>query len=279
MGSLGEEADRSAEQQIRQWTETSALLLICTSMVYISEMLNLPLLVIIVPVALLEIKQVVSTLMHFPKLIRYIPVSLQGRRYVVCELLVHSCNLLFILACVTLFQRVYTLLIVTPLLCKVCLRVFMRISVKSECSSFSELVGAIQIRCSIVVVQLLSLTFVALKTDSLLELTWNAALWPCWLLELVLFVISTGVFLLFIGAVCTWAVNEAETIEVFACAWLLFSVTGATICFGLALTELVDYLEGIEDQETAFLSPRLIFVQGFLLLFVIMTVCNEAKLA
>mmetsp|Transcript_32334 Transcript_32334/g.55963 ORF Transcript_32334/g.55963 Transcript_32334/m.55963 type:complete len:285 (-) Transcript_32334:551-1405(-) len=269
MSSLGVEADRSAEIQLQHWVETATMLLACASLLYFCEMFEWTFALLFVPVVVLEIKQVIATLLSFPKL-----CTIQGRYFVTCELLGFGCNLLFVTAVVIFYRQVPSLLIVTPLFFKICFRIFMRRAVKSECSSFSEL-----LRCALAAVKFLTLSFVALKIDDQIDVSWNTTFWACWLFEAVLFVISTGVFLLFTGAVCTWAVNEAEAIEVLACAWLLFSASGATVCFAIALTEVIQYLENIDDGGSELFSPRMYFVHAYLLLFISFTVCNRSKIA
>lgn len=93
----------------------------------------------------------------------------------------------------------------------------------------------------------------------------------------LLFVVSTGVFLLLVGAICTWAVNEAETVEVLACAWLFYTSAGATISFTIVLSQLIDCLE--TDGSADAFTPKMYLVHGFLAIFIVMTICNKVTIA
>lgn len=195
-------------------------------------------------------------------------------------MLSQACNLLSIIG-VLLFSNILpSTLVVTPLFFKVFFRVFMRRTVNSECSSFSELVRPTQLRCIVAATKFVTVLFIALKVDSQLNIAWVTVFWSCWVFEAFLIVISTGVFLLFTGSICTWAVNEAETVEVVACGWLFYSVGGATACFAIVLTETIALLESIDAGDVGVVfSPRMFFVQGFLFFFILMTVCNQASIA
>jgi hypothetical protein len=151
----------------------------------------------------------------------------------------------------------------------------MRCRVSSKCSSFSELVSSRQLRVLIAATKFFTLSSFVLKDDWHIDLTWNFVFWPCWVIEAFLILTSIGIGLLLVGAVCTWAANEAEVIEVFACAWLLFTIGGAAVSWYIMLTEEVKILNG----EYEVVSPLIIIVLGYLLAFVIITASNRQKLA
>lgn len=178
------------------------------------------------------------------------------------------------------FNLLPSTLVVTPLFFKILFRVFARRTVHSECTSFSELVRPTQLRCILAATKFVTLLFIALKVDGQLDIAWSTVFWSCWILEAFLFVISTGVFLLFTGAICTWAVNEAELVEVLACGWLFYSAGGATACLLIVLTETIKILESIDEGYPGEgFSPRMYFVLGYLFLFIMITVCSQASIA
>jgi hypothetical protein len=125
----------------------------------------------------------------------------------------------------------------------------------------------------------LTLSFVALKVDRHVDLTWDFVFWPCWVIEAMLMLTSIGIGLLLFGAICTWAVNEAQAIEVFACAWLLFTIAGAAVSWYIMLTAELQILKDRDVGESAVVSPLLFIVLGYLLAFIIITTFNLQKLA
>mmetsp|Transcript_6525 Transcript_6525/g.11420 ORF Transcript_6525/g.11420 Transcript_6525/m.11420 type:complete len:445 (-) Transcript_6525:3694-5028(-) len=269
MNSQVSAADRTAELQLIAWVETAVMLFACVTLLNGCQMFDWPFTILLGPAIGLEIKQTITVLLRFPTL-----CSMLGRSFVILELLGYGCNFLCIAGLLLFYGRLPSILIVSPLFFKIFFRVFMRRVVTSECSSFSELV-----RCIVATVKFLTLSFVAFKLDDVLDVSWNTVFWACWLLIALLFVVSTGVFLLFTGAVCTWAVNEAESLEVLACAWLFFSTAGATLCLAIILAQIVDFLDSEEEMSEEFFTPKMYIVHGFLILFVIMTVCNKTKIA
>lgn len=56
-------------------------------------------------------------------------------------------------------------------------------------------------------------------------------------------IVTLGLFLLLIGSFCTWAVNEAEAIEVLASAWMFVSCFGITSSLSLFLVTLGKHME------------------------------------
>jgi hypothetical protein len=197
---------------------------------------------------------------------------------VIFDLAGYGCNLLFFTALQFLYTKVPSIVLVSPLFVQILLSFFMRRIVNSECGSFSEMVRPRQTRCLISTVKFFTLIFIALKVDDQTDVSWNTVFWACWLLLAMMFVISTGVFLLFIGAVCTWAVNEAQRVEVLACAWLLFTIVGASFSLAAVLAQVIGYLDSTEDDPELF-TPRLYLVHGYLMSFILLTVCNKAELA
>lgn len=195
------------------------------------------------------------------------------------ELLGYMCNLLFVVGALLLYDILPSIAIISPLFFKIFFRVFMRRTVNNQCSSFSELVGPRQIRCVVAAVTSTAIGFAALKLDGILDVEWTSVLWPIWAFIALLFVMSTGVFLLFMGALCTWAVNEAEAIEVLATAWLCYSVIGANICLVIVVSELIRYLHGLDEGILEVLSPSIYLVHGYLIIFICLTVCSQAKIA
>jgi hypothetical protein len=197
---------------------------------------------------------------------------------VIFDLAGYGCNLLFFTALQFLYTKVPSIVLVSPLFVQILLSFFMRRIVNSECGSFSEMVRPRQSRCLITTVKLITLIFIALKVDDQADVSWNTVFWACWLLVAMMFVISTGVFLLFTGAVCTWAVNEAEGFEVLACAWLFFTTFGASFSFAVVLSQVVGYLNSTDDNPELF-TPRLYLVHGYLMSFILLTACNKTRLA
>jgi hypothetical protein len=109
-------------------------------------------------------------------------------------------------------------------------------------------------------------------------MTWNVAFSVCWTLVGLLFVVSAGVLLLFTGSLCTWAVEEADSVEVLACAWLFLVTGGATMSLSIVLTQTISYLDSLNDNAELF-TPRMYLVHGYLILFISTTLCNSDKLA
>jgi hypothetical protein len=85
-------------------------------------------------------------------------------------------------------------------------------------------------------------------------------------------IVTLGLFLLFVGSFCTWAVNEAEAIEVMVSAWMFVSSFGVTFSLSLFIVTLGNFMEMGGKRHVDPLSPNIYYIQAYLLGFLLLTI-------
>lgn len=110
------------------------------------------------------------------------------------------------------------------------------------------------------------------KIDGYEGFTWTSAFWPCWMLISFMSIVTLGLLLLLVGSFCTWAVNEAEGIEVLASGWMLVSSFGVTFSLSLFLTTVANYMEIGRKAYTEAFSPNIYYIEAYLLVFLLFTI-------
>jgi hypothetical protein len=62
--------DRAAELKLKVWVETAAMLLACTTLLYLCQLLDWPFSLLLAPVVVLDLKQLLTTLWRFHQHVR-----------------------------------------------------------------------------------------------------------------------------------------------------------------------------------------------------------------
>lgn len=114
------------------------------------------------------------------------------------------------------FSVLYFSVTVVPFLVSLLLRLFLKNSVTHDCESFSHMVIPRQTLFITRWVKLLTLGSLALRVDDILEYSLLKALWPLWIVLVVLSLSAIGLTLLSLSTLFSYLVQETEGYEVFA---------------------------------------------------------------
>mmetsp|Transcript_13246 Transcript_13246/g.24828 ORF Transcript_13246/g.24828 Transcript_13246/m.24828 type:complete len:452 (-) Transcript_13246:179-1534(-) len=260
---LGDIDDETSSEQLNRWIENSLVCLTFLAILSLREYIEFSPFFLIIPLFISSLKQMIMTLVRR----KFIVASL-GTCAFACEVAAIAANLSFYIGLPCLWGQVPTAALATPLILEVVTKIVMRWLITSECFLFSELVFT-----TYVITKLITFISLGFKFDGYDGFTWTSVFWPCWMLISFMSIVTLGLFLLLIGSFCTWAVNEAEAIEVLASAWMFISSFGVTFSLSLFLITVGHYM----DDGDSF-SPNIYYIEAYLLGFLLFTIKKKPEL-
>lgn len=271
---LGDIDDETSSEEINRWIENALVCLTFLVLLSLREYVPFSAFYLLVPLLLSNLKQAALFLYKSSAF-----VALFGKSALICEAVALSANLTFYICIPLLWGKISTPVLASPLALEAISKIVLRWYIRSECLLLSELVRVTQVFNIHVVVKAITAISFGLKFEGFGGFTWVSVFWPCWILASFMSIVSLGMFLLFIGTLCTRLFNETDSIEIVASAWMFFSSIGVPFSLSLFLLSLGDYMEKGGNSSLESFNPKIFYIEAYLLMFVGFTVLKKSELA